>query len=104
MIPVPAQPHSDLRVIVASLCGALAWGLSQQYFDRKKQSVAFIISFFMGILGADMTLEIVNLIVPGIFCDDRAIGAFFCSALVITLITSLIHRMSLLRNNQEKEK
>jgi len=103
-MPAPVLSHPDFRVVVASLCGALAWGLNQRYFDRKKQSVAFIISFFMGILGADVTLEVVKIIVPGIFCDDRAIGAFFCSALVITLITSLIHRISPLRNNQEKEK
>jgi len=104
MIPVPVLPNSDLRMIVASLCGALAWGLNQQYFDRKKQIVAFIVSFFMGILGADMTLDILNIIVPGILCDDRAVGAFFCSALVITLITSLIHQISLLWNNKGKEK
>jgi len=104
MMSIPFLHHPDFRVVVASLCGALVWGLNQQCFDRKKQSVAFVISFVMGILGADVTLEVVNIIVPGIFSDERAMGAFLCSALIITVITSLIHRVSLLRNNQGKEK
>jgi hypothetical protein len=103
-MPVPVLYHSDLKVVVASLCGALVWGLNQRYFDRKKQSVAFVVSFVMGILGADVTLEVVNIIVPGTFSDERAIGAFLCSALIITLVTSLIHRVSLLQNNQGKGK
>jgi uncharacterized membrane protein YvlD (DUF360 family) len=96
--------HSDFSVIVASLCGALTWGLNQRYFDRKKQSVAFAVSFVMGILGADVTLEVVNIIFPGVFSDERIIGAFLCSALIITLVTSLIHRVSILKNNQGKGK
>ncbi|WP_337013685.1 putative holin [Pantoea sp. AS142] len=103
-MPVPVLYHPDLKVVVASLCGALVWGLNQRYFDRKKQSVAFVISFVMGILGADVTLEVVNIIFPGVFSGERAIGAFLCSALIITLVTGLIHRISLLQNNQVKEK
>ncbi|OAH32781.1 putative holin [Serratia marcescens] len=95
---VPVQSHTDFSVIVASLCGALVWGITQRSFDRKKQSVAFCISFFMGMLGADATLEVVKMLIPGVLSDERAVGAFFCSALVITLITSLIHRVSLLRH------
>jgi hypothetical protein len=103
-MPVPVLYPPDLTVVVASLCGALVWGLNQRYFDRKKQTVAFFVSFVMGILGADVTLEVVNIIVPGVFSDERAIGAFLCSALIITLVTSLIHRVSLLQNNQGKGK
>jgi len=103
-MPVPVLYHPDLKVVVASLCGALVWGLNQQYFGRKKQSVAFVVSFVMGILGADVTLEVVDIIFPGVFSDERAIGAFLCSALIITLVTSMIHRVSLLQNNQGKEK
>ncbi|QGG11662.1 putative holin [Enterobacter cancerogenus] len=101
-MPVPVLYHPDLKTVVASLCGALVWGLNQRYFDRKKQSVAFVISFVMGILGADVALEVVNIITPGAFFDERAIGAFLCSALIITLVTSLIRRISLLQNNQGK--
>lgn len=98
---VPVQPHADFSIIVASLCGALVWTMTQRSFDRKKQFLAFCISFSMGILGADITLELMKTLIPGIFSDERAVGAFFCSALVITLITSLIHRVSLLRHRPE---
>lgn len=101
---VPLQPHTDLSVIVASLCGALVWAMTQRNFDRNKQFVAFFISFSMGVLGADVTLEVIKMIIPDVFSDERAVGAFLCSALVITLITSLIHRFSLLRYRQENEK
>ncbi|MCW6015994.1 phage holin family protein [Serratia marcescens] len=97
-------PHIDFSLIVASLCGALVWLITQQCFDNKKQFVAFCISFSMGILGADVTLEVVKMIVPGIFSGESAVGAFFCSALVITLITTLIHRVSRLRNIPENKK
>lgn len=101
---VSLHPFTDFSVIVASLCGALVWGVTQRSFDRRKQAVAFCISFFMGILGADVTLEVAKMIVPDVFSDERAAGAFFCSALIITLITGLIHRISQLCNNQEKGK
>lgn len=100
---VPVQSYNDLSVIVASLCGAMVWVMTQRSFDYRKQSIGFCISFFMGILGADATLEAVKIIIPDVFSDERAIGAFFCSALVITLITSLIHRASLLRHRPENK-
>lgn len=100
-MPVPVQPHADFSIIVASLCGALVWAMTQRRFDRTKQFVAFCISFSMGIVGTDITLEVMKVIIPGVFSDERAIGAFFCSALVITLITSLIHRVSLLQHRPQ---
>lgn len=93
-MPLAHKLNTDLSVIVSSLCGALVWFLNQHYFDIKKQSVAFVISFVMGTIGADFTIEIIKKIIPGIFSDERALGAFFCSALIITLTTNLIHRVS----------
>lgn len=92
-MPVSVQIHNNFSVIVASLCGALAWAMNQRYFDRKKQPVTFLISFAMGILGADATLEIINALFPGVFFSEKAIGAFFCSALIITFITKIIYRV-----------
>lgn len=91
---ISVQTHNDFSVIIASLCGALVWFMNQRYFDLKKQAVAFFVSFVMGILGADATLEIVKMMVPGVFSDERAAGAFFCSALIVTLITNLIYRIN----------
>ncbi len=93
VMSVAVQPH--VSIIVASLWGALVWVMT-----HKKQFVAFCISFLMGILGADVTLEVIKTIITGVFSDERAVGAFFCSALVIPLI----HRFSLLRNQQKNEK
>ncbi|THD51228.1 hypothetical protein ERD95_09210 [Enterobacteriaceae bacterium ML5] len=98
-MPTLIESHTNLSVLVASLCGALVWVMTQRYFNRKKQPVVFAVSFVMGILGADVTLEIIKTIVPGIFSDEKAIGAFFCSALVITLITNLIQRVSTIQIN-----
>lgn len=97
---VPVQPHADFSIIVASLWGALVWAMTQRSLDRKKQFVAFCISFLMGILGADVTPEVIKTIITGVFSDVRVAGAFFCSALVIPLF----HRFSLLRNHQKNEK
>lgn len=101
---VSVQSHTDFSIVVASLCGALIWAMTQRSFDRKKQFVFFCISFSMGILGADITLEFIKTVIPDVFSDERAVGAFFCSALVITLITTLIHRLSLLKYRQGNEK
>lgn len=103
-MPVSILYHPGLKVVVASFCGALVWGVNQRYFDLKKQSVAFIVSFIMGILGADVTLNVISTIVPGFSSAEKAIGGFFCSALIITLITNLIHQISLLQNTLGKEK
>lgn len=85
--------HNNLSVIIGSLCGALSWAMNQRYFDRKKHPVTFLISFAMGILGADATLEIINALFPGVFFSEKAIGAFFCSALIITFIAKIIFRV-----------
>lgn len=82
--------HTDLKIIVSSLSGALVCIHTQQQFNRCHKPVAFFVSFVMGIIGADTTLEIIGLFSPGIFSDERAVGAFVCSALVITVMINII--------------
>lgn len=84
----------DFEVIIASLSGALCFMLNEKYFDRKKRPVAFFISFSMGIIGADVTLEVINDLIPGIYSDQRAVGAFFCSALIITVCINVTSRVN----------
>ena len=86
--------YGDLEVILASLCGAMAYIITQRHFDILRQSVAFFISFSMGIIGEDVTLEIIRFIIPGVYLDSRVFGAFLCSALVITVIISLIAKIN----------
>ncbi|MCP2124411.1 UNVERIFIED_ORG: hypothetical protein J2Y93_004569 [Pantoea agglomerans] len=83
----------DLKVIVSSLSGALVCINTQQRFNRCHRPVAFLVSFVMGIVGADTTLEIIGIFVPGIFTDVRAVGAFVCSALIITVMINIIARV-----------
>lgn len=96
--------HDDLSVIVASLCGALSYIITQRHFDRLRQSVAFFISFSMGIIGADATLEFIKIFFPGVFCDNRVAGAFLCSALIITVIINIMAKInSLLKNKMNRK-
>lgn len=84
----------DLSVVVASFCGALVWVMTQKYFNKATQPYLFTVSFIMGIIGADITIEIMKIIVPEIFSDARAIGAFVCSTLIITLIINITNKIS----------
>ncbi|OAD98012.1 putative holin [Pantoea sp. OXWO6B1] len=96
--------HDDLSVIVASLSGALAYIITQRHFDRFRQSVAFFISFAMGIVGGDATLELIKIFFPGVFCDNRVIGAFLCSALIVTVIVNIMARINLVVENKIQQK
>lgn len=80
----------DLDVILASLSGALVYMLSHRHFDRIRQLVAFCVSFVMGIIGANFTMGLVRDFIPATFNDGRAIGAFLCSALVVTVVIKII--------------
>lgn len=82
--------NTDLSVAVASLSGALICIYTQQRSGRYHKMAAFFISFAMGIVGADATLEIIRMFVPGVFSGERGVGAFFCSALIITVIINII--------------
>ena len=88
------QTHHDYSVVVASLCGALVWVMSQKNFNPKRQPFYFTVSFIMGIIGADVTLEVIKIVLPGVLGDERAIGAFFCSALIIQLTGVLTARLT----------
>lgn len=83
----------DLKIIVSSLSGALVCILSQQHLNCSHRPVAFFVSFVMGMIGADTTLEIIDIFIPGVFSDERAIGAFVCSALIITVMINIIGRV-----------
>jgi len=94
--------HTDLKVIVSSLSGAMVCILTQQRFNHCHRPVAFFVSFVMGIVGADTTLEIIGMFVPGVFSDERAIGAFVCSALIITVMINIITRVDSVMNKETK--
>ncbi|HFQ9141212.1 phage holin family protein [Enterobacter cloacae complex sp. ECC445] len=82
---ISAISDLDMAVILASLSGALCFMLNQKHFNRSQRPVAFFISFTIGMIGSDLTLMVFNEFVPGVYTDERAIGAFICSALVVTI-------------------
>lgn len=90
----PVDIQCDFSIMVASLCGALAWVMNQRYIDRKKKPVLFFISFVMGIFGADLALNIINTLTGYDLAGEKEVGAFFCSALIITFITKLMARIN----------
>lgn len=77
-------------VVVASLSGALVYVLTQHHFEKNKQPFIFMVSFIMGIVGADTTLKLVNDFIPSDFTGERPFGAFLCSALTVTVIINII--------------
>ncbi|WP_148245166.1 MULTISPECIES: putative holin [Enterobacteriaceae] len=91
--------NTDMSIAVASLSGALVSVFAQQRSGRYHKITAFFVSFTMGIVGADATLEILGIFAPGVFSGERAVGAFFCSALIITVIINI---MRLIDYNMKK--
>ncbi|MBF7997510.1 putative holin [Rahnella laticis] len=82
--------NTDFLVVLASLTGALVYILTQHHFDKTKQPYIFVASFLMGMIGDDATLNLVNDILPNYFTGDRAVAAFLCSALVVTVTIKII--------------
>ncbi|MVT06067.1 hypothetical protein CD006_26360 [Enterobacter sp. 10-1] len=82
--------HINLDVIIASLSGALVYILTQHHFDKGRQPFIFIVSFVMGIVGADTALMLVNNFIPSDFTGKRPVGAFLCSALAVTVMIKII--------------
>lgn len=81
----------DFGIIISSLSGAMVYMLARRQSGGIARWLYFFISFFMGIVGADLTLEIIGNYIPGVFMDKRAFGAFFCSSLVVTVILGTIN-------------
>lgn len=76
--------------ITSALAGAMVYTLSQHSFSGRGKVIAFIISFIMGGVGADMTADIISEYLPQGIRGDRNIGAFVCSALVVTVTVKII--------------
>jgi len=77
-------------LVTSSLAGAMIYTLFQRDFSGMARIAAFIISFVMGVSGADLTMGILNRYLPLSIQADRNIGAFVCGALVVTLTVRCI--------------
>ncbi|CAI1124565.1 putative holin [Serratia ficaria] len=79
-------------VITAAFSGAMIFILVQRTFYGISRLIIFLVSFFMGIIGADTALSLVGPYFPDDFPMDRAAGAFICSALIVTVAMLVITR------------
>lgn len=89
----PPFAHIGIDIIVASLSGALVCLLTQHHFSWRRQPLFFLVSFIMGIIGADITQEITLHFLPVDSGSGRTIGAFVGSALVVTIMTGILNRI-----------
>lgn len=80
----------DVKVTIASLAGAMVYIMTQHHFKKKRRNVMFFVSFFIGVIGADTTINLFNDFIPSAAIGERALGAFLCSALVVTVIIKTI--------------
>jgi hypothetical protein len=97
--------NTDFSVVVASLSGALVYMLARHHFNRRTRPLIFFVSFTMGICGADFTLELIKALVPDVYCnDERAVGAFVCSALVVTVMFGLMRRVDIILKGHKDTK
>lgn len=76
--------------ITSALAGAMIYTLSQRSFSGKGRVIAFIVSFIMGGVGAEMTADILSEYLPQGISGNKNIGAFVCSALVVTVSVKII--------------
>lgn len=80
-------------VFIASFSGALLFAITQSRFSGRNKILAFLISFFMGVIGAENTSKIVTRYMPQQPELSKEIGAFICSVLVVTVATYLTNRI-----------
>jgi len=90
-------------VFIASISGALLFAITQSRFQGRKKILAFFISFIMGIIGADNTSRIIARYIPMQAELSKEIGAFICSALVVTVMTYFTSRISNTQAGNDKE-
>ncbi|BEM36218.1 hypothetical protein SME06J_49100 (plasmid) [Serratia marcescens] len=79
-------------VITAAFSGAMVFILVQKIFYGVSRLIIFLVSFFMGIIGADTTLSFISSYFPDEFHMDTSAGAFICSALIVTVSMLVITR------------
>ncbi|KAB0559798.1 putative holin [Pantoea stewartii] len=79
--------------VIAALSGSLLFNISQKNFYGLKKFIVFMVSFSMGIVGAENVASILNAYLPAEISPSREIGAFICSSLIVTVIMNVISKM-----------
>lgn len=95
---------TEIKVVIASFSGALICILTRGYLKNRQKYIYFFVSFSMGVIGADAGLELTKILTPGIFSNERAIGAFVTSALIVNIIFKVIKRFETFQFGVDKKK
>ncbi|WP_148245175.1 putative holin [Enterobacter asburiae] len=80
-------------VVIAAFSGAMLFILLQHTFRGLNKLLVFLVSFFMGITGADTAVSLAQRYLPADIHMDRAVGAFLCSALIVSVAMTVISRV-----------
>lgn len=78
--------------VIAAFSGATLFTLVQHTFRGVTRLLIFLVSFLMGIVGADTTLSLIRPWLPADATPGRETGAFICSALIVTVAMLVIGR------------
>lgn len=70
--------------VIAAFSGAMLFSLTQGTFAGTANVMAFLVSFLMGIVGADTTTSLMKPYLPESVHLGREAGAFVCSMLIIS--------------------
>ncbi|CAH2926348.1 MAG: hypothetical protein CPSOU_4944 [uncultured Paraburkholderia sp.] len=79
--------------VIAAFSGAMLFTLVQSTFRGLSRLLIFLVSFLMGVVGADTALSIVKPYLPVDAFPGREAGAFICSALIVTVAMPVIGRV-----------
>lgn len=92
------MPARRFTEVIAAFSGALLFTLVQHTFLGISRLLIFLVSFAMGVVGADTTLSLVRPILPDGALPGREAGAFICSALIVTVAMLVIGRVEKYRD------
>lgn len=84
--------------VIAAFSGAMLFIIIQHTFRGLNKLLIFLVSFFMGIAGADTTVSLVQRYLSADIHMNKEVGAFLCSALIVSVAMTVISRVEHHRN------
>lgn len=79
--------------VIAAFSGAMLFTLVQRSFQGGSRVLIFLVSFLMGITGADTTFSLIKSYVPDDIHLGKEAGAFVCSTLIVTVSMLIMTRV-----------
>lgn len=79
--------------IIASFSGALLFVMIENSYYGISKLFIFIISFIMGIFGADATESLLSLYFPEATGPGKELSAFFCGVFIVTISRRILSKI-----------